>query len=253
MRGGGASEHDYAADGTLLFWMDGGRFNGTDSTSGSTPTENWGNRMGSGYPYFRQPTAGNRPSLVQVNGIWVVDFGPAASTTSINGFDHMDFVNSSGSNSSVDAVDTHTMALFYIGETVGDRFLIGTDGNTNLQIGTNNSVARAIGSPSIWSNDLNSDVTLTADSWYLFEAIMRGGGERSSLLLNGTERASSTFDQTTAVNIEIVGGSSVNSSSKRNLGGKIARFITYDITSGLVSGAAEARADMLALKEALEA
>jgi len=252
----GASGYDYRADGTLLFWMDAGHFDGTNPTSGSTLTENWGNRMGGAYPRFRQPTAGNQPTLAQVNDIWVADFGAAIDRAStFAGMRYMRFVNSAGTNITVDAVDTHTMALIYIGANVGDRYLLGLDDDdVNLQIGLNRSVARVVGSPTLWNNQLQDGPTITANNWYLFEAILRGDGNASSIWLNGVQRDTTTFDQTAAVLIDLVGaGKASNLDQRQNLGGKIARLLTYDITAGLAPGAADARADMRALQSALEA
>jgi len=254
--GGGGGGYNYAADGTLLFWMDAGRFDGTNPTSGSTLTENWGNRMGGAYPRFRQPTAGNQPTLAQVNDIWVADFGAAINNAStFAGMRYMRFVNSAGTNITVDAVDTHTMALIYIGDTVGSRYLLGLDDDdVNRQIGLNNGTARVVGSPVLWNNQLQDGPTITRNNWYLFEAILRGDGNASSIWLNGVQRDTTTFDQTSSVLIDLVGaGKATALSERRNLGGKIARMLTYDITAGLAPGAADARADMRALQLALEA
>jgi hypothetical protein len=251
--------------------MDAGRFDGTNETSGSTLTENWGNRLGAGYPYFKQTTSGNRPALAQVNGKWVADFGAAVNATqNISDFDYMKFVNAAGSAITADLVDTHTMSLIYIGAEVGNRFLFGLDDNgVNLQIGTNGSSITITGTPRPWNRDLNaSPATTSANSWYLFEAILRGGGYQSFLLIDGAIVSSSNFrpDQSgptgyaypgtlaaTPVLIDMIGGGVVGAAAKNNLGGKIARTVTWDISSGLVADVAAPRADMLALKAALEA
>ena len=271
LRGVGAVSFDYAAYGTPTFWMDAGRFDGSNETSGSTLTENWGNRMGAGYPYFKQTTSGNQPTLAQVNGKWVADFGAAVNVTNnISDFDYMKFVNAAGSAITADLVDTHTMSLIYIGAEVGNRFLFGLDdAGVNLQIGTNSSSITITGTPRPWDRDLDaSPATISGNSWYLFEAILRGGGRQSFLLIDGTVVASSNFRPNqsgptgyaypgalaaTPVLIDMIGGGLVSASAKYSLGGKIARTVTWDISSGLVADVAAPRADMLALKAALEA
>jgi hypothetical protein len=257
LRGVGAAPFDYAAYGTLTFWMDAGRFDGSNETTGSTLTENWGNRLGAGYPYFKQTTFGNQPTLAQVNGKWVADFGAAVnSTNNIDNFDHMKFVNAAGSAITADLVNTHTMSLIYIGAEVGNRFLFGLDDDgVNLQIGTNSSSIKVTGQPRPWDRKLDaSPTTISTNSWYLFEAILRDGGAKSSLLIDGVEVASTTYDQRgTPVLVDMIGGGVVDAINKYNLGGKIARSVTWDISAGLLADAAAPRADMLALKAALEA